>query len=272
MAGKTSRGLIAGLATAALVASAQPAHAIVGGTPVLDPAKYPWMVQVQGIQGSSISNCGGSLINSRYVLTAAHCIVRGSRARMVVRLGGVDRKKVLNDPRSDPRSDPRIHTVKRSIINGGYGQRGGMVWNDIALIELNQPVRKSQYVKPISLPTSTAVHKDYETFTVTGWGKLGNNAPQSDTLQEFTERQSQNCYRSKNLNERIHLCGHVGDNKGICSGDSGGPAAKQVGGRWELVGIASAVAGTCAHNGENDYYTRVSTYVNWIKKYTGGLK
>lgn len=49
---------------------------IVGGTPARNSA-YPWMALVGYVHGQEISfNCGGSLITSRHVLSAAHCINR----------------------------------------------------------------------------------------------------------------------------------------------------------------------------------------------------
>lgn len=46
------------------------ASLIVGGKPVNPPFKYPWLVT---LQEKNIHFCGGSLLDSSTVLTAAHC-------------------------------------------------------------------------------------------------------------------------------------------------------------------------------------------------------
>ena len=49
---------------------------IVGGTDALQN-EYPWMVSLHKIYSSnsnSVHQCGGSIIDRRWVLTAAHCI------------------------------------------------------------------------------------------------------------------------------------------------------------------------------------------------------
>jgi Regulatory CLIP domain of proteinases/Trypsin len=53
-----------------------PSNRIVGGERTkID--EFPWLVQVryQDVRSQKLSfNCGGSLINERYVVTAAHCV------------------------------------------------------------------------------------------------------------------------------------------------------------------------------------------------------
>ena len=45
---------------------------IVGGTEVAPANKYPWMVAVVDSLGGQF--CGGTLVASKYVISAAHCM------------------------------------------------------------------------------------------------------------------------------------------------------------------------------------------------------
>ena len=47
---------------------------IIGGRDAL-PMEWPWMVSMQ-IRNTSSHECGGTLINSQWILTAAHCLMK----------------------------------------------------------------------------------------------------------------------------------------------------------------------------------------------------
>ncbi|ROT82875.1 putative trypsin-1 [Penaeus vannamei] len=47
---------------------------IIGGTEVSPPFRYPWLVGIYETLNLERPFCGGSIINTRYVVTAAHCM------------------------------------------------------------------------------------------------------------------------------------------------------------------------------------------------------
>lgn len=65
----------------------RPDPRIVGGFPA-DIAKVPYIVSIQ-LYG--IHHCGGSIINNRTILTAAHCLAQVPRILLTVKVGGTKR-------------------------------------------------------------------------------------------------------------------------------------------------------------------------------------
>lgn len=91
-------------------------------------------------------------------------ISRFSARQFTVRLGDIDLE------RDDEPSSPETYTVKAVHAHNKFSRVG--FYNDIAILELSSPVRRSPYVIPICLPQGryrTEVFAGARP-TVVGWG------------------------------------------------------------------------------------------------------
>ncbi|KAG8174354.1 hypothetical protein JTE90_028719 [Oedothorax gibbosus] len=109
--------------------------------------------------GRKIS-CGGALINRQWVVTAAHCVARTSGLR--VRMGEHDIKQTTEKYTHEEMA------VRRKVVNPGYNPSNYQ--HDIALLQLQRPVRFRRHVIPVCLPFNS---EDFsgQKATVTGWGR-----------------------------------------------------------------------------------------------------
>lgn len=128
---------------------------IIGGHSALIAA-YPYQVAVFG---NGILACGGSIIGTEWVLTAAHC-VEMRRATYNVRVGSTFHGK-----------DGRWVDAKRTIMHERYHNQ--RIDFDFGLIQLNERLVFSDSVKPIALAQSTTRVADNANAVVTGWGATG---------------------------------------------------------------------------------------------------
>ncbi|XP_023233218.1 plasminogen-like [Centruroides sculpturatus] len=239
---------------------------IVGGLPAR-PGEWPWQVSVQLThpQYGKIGHwCGGVLVDKRWVLTAAHCIINSLFALpqpvfWKIRLGDYHLKKTEG-------------TESTIAVSDVYYNRWYLGYqNDLALMRLSEPAKIDYYVRPICLPTSEDGFEDM-TCTATGWGKADFNKTGSSILQKVSVKVMENsiCLNAymKNFNISIlpsHLCaGDLAGGKGTCLGDSGGPLQCLIKDKWYLAGLTSFGSG-CAKPGFPDVYTKVTYFVDWIK-------
>ncbi len=248
----------------ALLVGAVPAHAqstvhprVVGGTPV-PIASAPWQVAL--FIGNN-SFCGGSLIASTWVLTAAHCLAGAPAPRVF-----------LGQANLSQRSGTDEYPVIRTIIHPNYDSRRYTA--DLALIELAKPVTPGAAIGVIPLPTSQdpanwpAVGTPGE---VTGWGatSFGGGAVtelREATVQVLVGPAGGTCgdYGS-GYDVRATICAGVPQG-GIdtCQGDSGGPFVIDVAGAPTLAGVTS-IGNDCGQATFPGIYTRVTTYLDWIR-------
>ena len=103
-----------------------------GGDRIRDQ-DYPWMVQVF----SSTGACGGSLVASRYVVTAAHCVVAENGTQD-------EAKNILIKIAQTFSPTPEFVAVSKVMVNEYYQyssyleQQGFVIDSDIALLELDE--------------------------------------------------------------------------------------------------------------------------------------
>ncbi|CAK6964254.1 uncharacterized protein LOC122971898, partial [Scomber scombrus] len=232
---------------------------IVGGEDA--PAgSWPWQVSLQRF-GSHV--CGGSLINSEWVMSAAHCFSSTNTNRWQVSLGR------QNLQGTNPNEVTR--TVARIILHPNYDSNTNN--NDIALLKLSSPVKFTDYIRPVCLAASSSVFNNGTDSWVTGWGavKEGVSLPFPETLQEVEvpvlgNRQC-NCLNGVGtVTDNMICAGVLAGGKDSCQGDSGGPMVNKQGDVWVQSGIVSFGFG-CARPNLPGVYSRVSSYTYWINSH-----
>ncbi|GIY30905.1 serine proteinase stubble [Caerostris extrusa] len=145
---------------------------------------------------------------------------------------------------------------------------------DLALLRFYEPVVFQRNILPACVPAGNDTYVG-KYATVTGWGRLYEDGPLPDVIQEvslpiLTNKQCETMYRSAGFVEEIpdiFICaGYVNGGKDSCEGDSGGPMVLQEeDGRWVLAGVISWGIG-CAMPNQPGVYTRITKFSEWINQ------
>ncbi|UJR24855.1 hypothetical protein I4U23_006224 [Adineta vaga] len=227
---------------------------IVGGE-TAQPYSWPWIVSIQFLG----HRCGGSLINSEWVLTAAHCLFL---EHSLIHIG-------IHDVTS---SLAIVRNVSKVIQHPDFVPPPQHI-NDITLIRLSSPIDFSTPNIKAGVaclpPQSTDINYPQAgtRLAVVGWGLLKENGIPATQLQQVRVTTLENddirCNRSVYDRDR-QFCAMVdGGGKDSCQGDSGGPIHQWLDDHWEQVGIVSFGKG-CASAENPGIYTRLSFYHDWI--------
>ncbi|XP_040217632.1 trypsin-like isoform X3 [Rana temporaria] len=204
----------------------------------------PWQVSLN----SGYHFCGGSLINSLWVVSAAHCY----QSSMQVRLG--EHNIAVNEG-----TEQFINSAK-VIRNAAYNSR--TLDNDIMLVKLASPATLNSYVKSVPLPGGCAAAGT--NCVISGWGNTLSSGTSMPNLLQcvnapiLTSAQCSNAYPGEITGNMICV-GYLEGGKDSCQGDSGGPVVCN----GQLQGIVSWGYG-CALRNYPGVYTKVCNYNSWI--------
>ncbi|XP_053694647.1 trypsin 3A1-like [Sabethes cyaneus] len=225
---------------------------IVGGFRV-DIADVPYQVSLQ-INGRHI--CGGSIIASRWVLTAAHCTTRTSLP-YTVRIG------------STVRSVGGVVVKVQSVTPHPQYNKETTDY-DYSLLELAESIGYTRRIQKIALPETGEVLEDGSMCTISGWGDTRSFEESSQLLRavnvpSVNQLKCKTAYASSNpVTERMICAGYAAGGKDSCQGDSGGPLVVN----GKLVGVVSWGKG-CAQPKFPGVYARVSAVREWITQVSG---
>lgn len=237
-------------------------HNIVGGVEA-SRGEFPWIVSLQDRSGWAY--CGGSLIDKKWVLTAAHCLKNGPPDLVIVGL-----YQMMNETGAE------VHAAGRIIVHPGKKYFSNDY--DFALIELKEPSAITPVAineQEIKVPTEAASEKVMT--TVAGWGTLKSGSTETpDTLRKvdvpLVPQESCNKVYSPfgyEVTDRMLCAGFVDvGGKDSCQGDSGGPMVIKSEDKVLLAGVVSWGMG-CGDVGYAGVYAKVNSVTEWIKQTIG---
>uniref|UniRef100_A0A670ZW93 Peptidase S1 domain-containing protein n=1 Tax=Pseudonaja textilis TaxID=8673 RepID=A0A670ZW93_PSETE len=246
---------------------AYPAHSrVVNGEDTV-PYSWPWQVSLQYEQNGAFHHtCGGSLIAPDWVMTAAHCISRSRRYKVVL---GEYNLKVKEAP------EQHVPINSKDIfVNPNWNPSCVACGNDIALLKLSRRPQLNDKVRLGCIPEPNTVLPNGYPCYITGWGRISTGGPLPAKLQQalLPVVDYNHCRKPDWWGGSVKpsmVCAG-GDIKSGCNGDSGGPLnCRGKDGKWYVHGIASFVSAMgCNALRKPTVFTRVSAFNGWIQKGT----
>lgn len=240
--------------------------------------EYPWtaLIQYRKPDGKLEFSCGGTLINARYVLTAAHCITGIPKNWKIVgvRLGDYNVSNAGLDCEDEYCADPYIDmAIDKLIVHEDYNNQPQTHWDDIALIRFDRDVTFSTFIRPICLPLDDEVRSSNTTglsVTEVGWSrtvdKRFSDTKRRSYLEILDRSECDTAYQQQGITLReTQLCVSRPKHGDVCHGIAGSSLMRQVSGGLYLIGISSFGPTGCSNKKIPDVYTNVASYVDWIE-------
>ncbi|XP_075973853.1 trypsin, alkaline B-like [Anticarsia gemmatalis] len=236
-------------------ASAAPDLGRIAGGSLTTIDRYPSMVSFTNTQNFVTwrQECGGSILNVRAILTAAHCTGPFTYDRTRIRVGS-----------SFSQSGGTLFGVSRLIQHPNYGNF--IMDSDIAIVHLNGFITYNEFAQPGQFSGANYNVAVGDPVWATGWGISVNGGTVSEQLRHVqlwivSQAQCRQSFSVVVTEGMICVLPREFGN-GQCSSDSGGPIFHN----GVIVGVLSFKGHVCGSNIDPSVSIGVSRYISWIQE------
>ncbi|CAG5104899.1 Oidioi.mRNA.OKI2018_I69.chr1.g1651.t1.cds [Oikopleura dioica] len=246
---------------------------IVGGVTAGDN-EWPWITRLflrETVGSGGGYRCGGSIIHTNWVLSAAHCCE-----------GMAEIFATFGDLHANAQESDEYTLVSSTFFNHpeyGNSSDGTGQNSDWCLIKFDQNIIAADPEGKTEIACLPDAEPDHgEACWVAGWGTTSSGGSLSSTLQSVGVNYMSQEYCLNNSYQSFlvadDICAGIPDlneddiidgGKDACQGDSGGPLICPINGRATLSGVVSRGTG-CAWEGYPGLYSSVFAAKSWIQE------
>lgn len=221
------------------------------------PSGNMFFPYVASVQKAKSHHCGGVILSNNWIITAAHCIVKGDPLQYSVRVGSHDRTK-------GDSYDIDLILLHENFTWGSVKPPQNM-FHDLALLRTISPIKFNDRTSATKI-MKTNSPDGLSVYVAAGWGRTEPGVPTLPLLLRFVNYQTlsnEDCKRKMPANAKasIYPSSMCIDTSiyynNFCRGDSGGPLLYLN----RLIGIHSWGIGCERYP---DVFIRVIDYKDWI--------